>query len=185
MRKVFEVDVYLPLSPRERLHTCVRYVVLAPDEETALATIRRNLDRIGNKYMHMTVRGRKGDDGVSPLVVQNQFTTCTKEALGKLMGVPLSAPKAVDRKLSDKALGPTQREVLNSLKENPYPNGGWVWGTHSGTVSILETLYARMLVDKVDSRYVISAAGLEAWAALRSQAKQQRIVAKQSRVQRA
>lgn len=181
MRKIFEVSVYKPLAPRERLHTCITYTVLAASEEGALAVVGKTLERLRHKYLHMTIHGHKDDDGVSPVVMNNRFSTCTKQELAQLMGLPLSESKEVVRKLSDKALGATQLEVLKSLRSSPYPKGGWVWGTHSGTVAIVESLYARMLVDKVNGQYVISAEGLKTLENISSFAKQQRIDKKISR----
>lgn len=46
-----------------------------------------------------------------------------------------------------KDLGANQRGVLDSLRDHgQYPGGGWVWGNHSTTVKILDSLVKRGLV---------------------------------------
>jgi DNA-binding PadR family transcriptional regulator len=66
-------------------------------------------------------------------------------------------------------LGERQRGVLRSLEREPYP-GGWYWQNHSTTVSILDSLVKRGLVDYTPplpgrgrgARYRINDAGREA-----------------------
>lgn len=45
-------------------------------------------------------------------------------------------------------LGYRQRGTLKALLSAPYPGGGWCWSTHGTTISILESLVKRGLVEK-------------------------------------
>ena len=46
-------------------------------------------------------------------------------------------------------LGHRQRGVMKSLLSAPYPGGGWCWSTHGQTITLLESLVKRGLVEKV------------------------------------
>ena len=56
--------------------------------------------------------------------------------------------------MASSELGDRQRGALKCLlRMGPYPGSGWVYGSRSQTITILESLIHRGLVEKVQASY--------------------------------
>lgn len=70
----------------------------------------------------------------------------------------LQSQSAIARRIAHggERLGENQRAVLKLMAQphqDHYPGAGWVYGTKSQTIRILESLYERGLVDRAGSQY--------------------------------
>lgn len=160
MKKVFDVWVFDPIRLGQLKHCCHTYFVIAENSDSAEQAVR--LEKELRKEHFVRVKASYKIDGDTPIVLNGgHISYYTKDQLARVRGEPARAPKPERRPtLSDKPLGTVQRNVLTSLAGSPYPSGGWMWDTPSGTVRILETLRMRCLVNLAGGNYTINKAGL-------------------------
>jgi hypothetical protein len=160
MRKHWSVTVVRPLTGRDRVHVCIRYIIFA---ETAKEAEDAALERELGPPAFTRVKPMM-DDGEA-LVFMQSYGTWTKEELAQALGVPPAPPKPPRvAKISNRPLGETQRACLQSLAQHGSYPGGWLWDTDSNTVRILDGLCRRLLVDKVENKYSITQAGRDVLA---------------------
>ena len=152
---VYRVIAVKAKRPFERKHTCFHYKVLANDIEEAQDVIR---DRFPDADL---IQARlQFTESTGPLVFDNGITMLEPAILRRLKGEseppkpPAREPKPSKRPLTDR-----QQSVLRSTANTGYPDGGWLYDTHSGTVRILESLRMRCLVEKSGHKYTVTDEG--------------------------
>lgn len=156
---MYQIEVISPLKIRDRKHTVRYFVVAEATTEQAEQRLREYLRERDEPFEYM---GEPFE--VSEIFVRS-FGSCTSKQLAEKLGTPAAAKPERKPQLRTKGIGFKQIAVLRSLtKHNSdwYPNCGWYWNTHSGTVTILESLAKRCLVDKIsDYHYRINDNGIK------------------------
>jgi hypothetical protein len=142
--KLWRVTAAFPKEPNERNHPVRAFLVVAATAEAARAEVTLHCSECGfgrPLWVADPVQSR------TPALVQSYSMTTRELSIKRGDPAPPPPEPRVPRP-SDRPLGETQVAVLRSLREHGKYPGGWVWNTPSGTVQVLEALWARCLVTK-------------------------------------